>query len=146
MTPETPITPETAFPDIPETNSGNSGISIDTGFPESAISGALPRHPLGHETVVKIALGETASKALEAIGPHVLVIATPADATAPPELRGRMVLHCMPIPAERADDAYRVAKGLSPAKAPRGRAKSPKAQNPTPFRLISSHTCKIPNP
>jgi hypothetical protein len=70
----------------------------------------LPRHPLDHPGVVKIALGQNASDALATLGP-CLVVATMADSTAPPEAQGRMILLCLPISKQAADDAYRVARG-----------------------------------
>lgn len=113
-----------------------SRISIDTGFrdsPRPSESGpVLPSHPLDAQEVLRICLSDAASKALEALGPHVLVIATPADATAPESMRGRYVLHAMPTTPERANAAYRAAQGLPPAKAPRGRAKSPSRPTTTP--------------
>jgi len=74
-------------------------------------SPVIPEHPLDRPGVVKIALGRLASEALAGIGPHCLCIATRADATAPPEAQGRMILHCRPITKEAANDAYRVAAG-----------------------------------
>lgn len=75
------------------------------------MSAILPPHPLDHENVVKILLGQTASDALRAIAPHFLAIITQADGTAPIEAQGRLVLHCLPLSQELADDAFHVATG-----------------------------------
>lgn len=75
----------------------------------------LPPHSLDHPGVVKIALGQLASDALAALGPHCLVIASKADSTAPETARVRMVLLCLPLTKEAADDAYRVAIGKARA-------------------------------
>lgn len=75
----------------------------------------LKNHPLDAPGVVKIALGQSASDALRAIGEHHLCIVNQADATAPPTAQGRMVLHCLPLSREQADDAYRVATGKARA-------------------------------
>ncbi len=74
-------------------------------------SPVLPPHPLDRPGVIKIVLSEAATVALGAAGPHHLVVATMADATAPEHARGRMVLLCLPISKQAADDAYRVATG-----------------------------------
>lgn len=74
-------------------------------------SPVLPPHPLDNPGVTKIALSHAASEALEAIGPHHLVIATKADATAPAHAQGRMVLLCLPLTKELADAATSVALG-----------------------------------
>ena len=71
----------------------------------------LPRHPLDHHNVVKIALSQAASEALAAAGRYYLVMAAPADCTAPESLRGRMVLLCLPLDKETADAAACVAMG-----------------------------------
>ena len=69
----------------------------------------LDRHPLDHPEVTKILLSASATAAMKELGP-CLVIATMADATAPKHAQGRMVLNCMKITKQAADDAYRVAK------------------------------------
>lgn len=71
----------------------------------------LPPNPLDHPGVVKIALGQSASDALTALGPHCLVIASKTDSTAPEAARGRMVLLCLPLTKDAADDAFRAATG-----------------------------------
>jgi hypothetical protein len=71
----------------------------------------ISKHPLDHEGVVKIALSQSASDALAAIGPHCLIIASMADSTAPEHAQGRMILHCLPLAQELANDAFRVATG-----------------------------------
>ena len=71
----------------------------------------LPRHPLDHPGMVKIALSQAASEALSAVGKYHLVMAAPADCTAPESLRGRMILLCLPLDKETADNAARVAMG-----------------------------------
>jgi hypothetical protein len=43
------------------------------------------------------------------------VIASKADSTAPEALQGRMVLLCLPLTREAADDAFRVATGRTRA-------------------------------
>lgn len=80
-----------------------------------AKSPILPPHPLDHAGIVKIALGQLASDALAALGPHCLVIASKADSTAPEAARGRMVLLCLPLTKDAADDAFRVATGRTRA-------------------------------
>lgn len=70
----------------------------------------IPRHPLDHPGVVKIALGQNASDALASLGP-CLVIASKADSTAPEALQGRVMLLCTPCSKETADAAYQVANG-----------------------------------
>lgn len=74
-------------------------------------SPVLPHHPLDLAGVVKIRLSMAASDALRAVGQHHLVLVAEADATAPAEVRDRMVLHCLPLTKERADDAAGVALG-----------------------------------
>ena len=76
-----------------------------------AENGILESHPLDHPGVVKIALGQSATDALQAIGPHCLIVATMADSTAPEHAQGRMILHCLPCSKEALDGAYRVASG-----------------------------------
>lgn len=61
--------------------------------------------------MVKIALSQAASEALAAVGKYHLVMAAPADCTAPEPLRGRMVLLCVPLDKETADAAALVARG-----------------------------------
>lgn len=92
-------------------------------FPQPKMNAVLPPHPLDAQEVVRICLSEAASAALEALGPHLLVIATKADATTPEGMKGRYILHAMPTTPERANAAYRAAQGLPPAKAPRPRGK-----------------------
>jgi hypothetical protein len=70
----------------------------------------LERHPLDHDHVVKILLGQSASDALAELGP-CLVIATKADSTAPERAQGKIVLNCVPISKKVADAAYGVARG-----------------------------------
>lgn len=115
MSPKSPISPETISGKGREKESSNSGISLDTGLPDSRGTGrlnpVLPPHPLDHPGVVRIALGFAASEALKGLGKHVLIIGAMADATAPEHAQGRMVLHCLPITKQAADDAYKVAKG-----------------------------------
>lgn len=115
MSPGSPISPEIVSGKAGENESSNSSITIDTGILDSRETGGckniLPPHPLDQPGIVKIALGESASAALKSLGQHLLVIAAPADATAPEELRGRYVLHCLPLTMERADAAYRAATG-----------------------------------
>ena len=94
----------------------------------------LPRHPLDHPGVVKIALGQAASEALHGLGKNLLVFATMADSTAPPEAQGRMILLCLPTTKQAADDAYRVARGTHRAvkiKKPSILPASQKSQPPT---------------
>ncbi|RYD33529.1 MAG: hypothetical protein EOP85_20695 [Verrucomicrobiaceae bacterium] len=86
-------------------------MSLDVGMWDSPRLGA---HPLDAQGVVRICLSDAASTALEALGPHVLIVATKADATAPENMKGRMVLHCLPCSPERLDDAYRAARGEKP--------------------------------
>ena len=93
----------------------------------SGPSPILPRHPLDQPGVVKIVLGQTASEALHGLGKHVLVVATMADSTAPPEVQGRMILLCLPTTKQAADDAYRVASGAH-------RVAKIKKTSPTPSR------------
>lgn len=87
-------------------------------------SPVLPRHPLDHDNVVKICLGQSASDALRALGAHCLVFASPADATAPEAAQGRMILLCVPITKELGDAAYQVASGKMRAVKPRSTPKS----------------------
>ena len=79
-------------------------------------SPTIPRHPLDHPGVTKILLGQSATDALQSIGPHYLVISTHADATAPDAAQGRMVLHCMPCSKEQLDLAFGVIRGTHTAK------------------------------
>ena len=74
-------------------------------------SPVIPPHPLDQPGVVKIALSQASTDALTALGRHCLVIAAKADSTAPESLQGRMILYCLPITRELADDAYHVALG-----------------------------------
>ncbi len=74
-------------------------------------SPVLPPHNLDHPGVTKILLSEAATAALEAVGPHCLIVTSKADATAPAHAQGRAVLLCYPITRQLADDAYRVAGG-----------------------------------
>lgn len=74
-------------------------------------SPVIPKHPLDRPGVVKIALGRLASEALAMVGRHHLIVSAPADCTAPQEVQGRVILHCLPLTKEAADDAFRVAIG-----------------------------------
>ena len=76
-----------------------------------AASPILPPHPLDHPGMVKIALSQAASDALAAVGKYHLVMAAPADCTAPESLMGRMILLCLQLDKETADAAARVALG-----------------------------------
>lgn len=78
---------------------------------------------------MKIMLGQTASDALKAIGPHHLAIITRADSTAPPQARGRLLILCLPLTAEKANDAFQVATG---------RAKALKTKKPATGRRYES--------
>lgn len=68
-------------------------------------------HPLDHTGCIKILLGQTASDAIAANGDYHLAIITHPDATSPAEANGRLVLICLPITKQAADNAYMVAKG-----------------------------------
>jgi hypothetical protein len=97
------------------------------------IAATLPPHPRDHAGVVKIALSQSATNALAAIGPHCLIIATMADCTAPEHAQGRMILHCLPLDKEAADGAFRVATGK--ARAQTIKAPSKPLPSPTPEEL-----------
>jgi hypothetical protein len=71
----------------------------------------ISRHPLDQADVVKIVLGQAASDALRSIGPHCLVMAAPADSTAPEAAQGRFILLCIPTGKAQLDAAYHVARG-----------------------------------
>jgi len=137
MSPESPESPETISGKGREKESGKSGMSIHTGLtglPQNRTGQTvLPAHPLDHAGVVKIALSQSATDALAALGPHCLIIATMADCTAPEHAQGRMILHCMPLTQERANDAFRIATGK--ARAQSIKAPSKPAQLPTPEQL-----------
>ena len=75
----------------------------------------LPPHPLDAAGVVKIHLGEPASAALKACGPFFLALVAAADCTAPPAMRGSMILLCLPLDKARADAAANVALGKARA-------------------------------
>lgn len=75
----------------------------------------IPPTILDHQNVTKIMLGPEESEIIAGLGPHVLVLATHADATAPQSARGRIVLNCLPITQAQADGAYRVASGKARA-------------------------------
>ncbi len=83
---------------------------------EEITTPVLPQHPLDHPNVVKIALGRSASEALRAIGKHHLVMVSPADVTAPAWARDRMLLLCLPLDKQTADNAALVALGKMVAK------------------------------
>lgn len=92
----------------------------------------LSAHPLDQPGVVKIVLGQTASDALHGLGKHVLVVATMAESTSPPEAQGRMILHCLPVNKQAADDAYRVASGSHRAAKTKPASTIARANHPTP--------------
>ena len=71
----------------------------------------LPPHPLDVPGIVKIALGRNATAALAACGPFHLALIAKADATAPPEIQGLMILLCLPLDKATADAAAGVAMG-----------------------------------
>ncbi len=71
----------------------------------------LPPHPLDAAGVVKIALGREATAALAACGPFHLALIAQADATAPPEIQGELILLCLPLDKATATAAARVAMG-----------------------------------
>ena len=91
--------------------------------------------PLDHPGMVKIALSQAASEALAAVGKYHLVMAAPTDCTAPESLRGRMVLHCLPLDKETADAAARVARGAHRATKIRTNASDTDAR-PGPVTLV----------
>jgi hypothetical protein len=70
----------------------------------------LPRHPLDHANVTKIALGQSATDALAGLG-NCLVILGKADSTAPEALFGRTILLCTPCSRETLNACYRIASG-----------------------------------
>jgi hypothetical protein len=75
----------------------------------------LEPHPLDSENVVKLALGQSSTAALQSLGPHFLCIAAMADSTAPEHAQGRMILHALPCTKDQLDGAYRVASGTHKA-------------------------------
>jgi len=112
--------------------------------PAKAFESTLPRHPLDVPGIVKVALGQAASAALAAVGPHHLAIITKADCTAPVELRGRAILLCLPLDKATATAACEVALGRMKATKPKttkpaaNRATLPLAgQQPENQRLAS---------
>ena len=74
----------------------------------------IERHPLDHSGVAKIALGQTASDALAALGP-CLVVLSKADSTAPEALQGRSILLCLPSTKDVLDACYGIASGTHKA-------------------------------
>lgn len=92
-------------------------------FDNMTASSILPRHPLDHPCVTKIALSSAASEALAALGPHCLVIATKADCTAPEWAKGRVILLCVPLDTDTARAVESVALG---------KARAVKLHSPTP--------------
>ena len=71
----------------------------------------LPHHPLDQPGLVKIALGQSASDALAALGDFQLVLVSKADCIAPQSAQGRRILHCLPITKGLADAAFQVVTG-----------------------------------
>jgi hypothetical protein len=84
---------------------------LDAPSAPNLISPILDRHSLDHPGVMKIALGQSSTEALKAIGPHFLAIITEADSTAPEHAQGRMILHALPCTKDQLDAAYHVASG-----------------------------------
>lgn len=71
----------------------------------------IPMHNLDHEHVVKFALGESVTAALEASGKHHLLITASADATTPEHLQGRRIMHAVVITQDQANDLHRLMVG-----------------------------------
>lgn len=71
----------------------------------------IPRHPLDHPGVMKIALGQAASDALDELGDFQLVLVAKADCTAPPQAHGRRILICRSVTREVADGMFKIANG-----------------------------------
>lgn len=101
MIPETPKTPETISGNAWEKESGNSGISIDTGIRNPEIIGAL-----------RILLGPSASKALTDTCNGAFIVIGKASH---PDDPTRWALHLIPCPISAANDACDVAQGKAKA-------------------------------
>lgn len=97
--------------------------------PDATPTPILPQHSLDHPGVVKIALGQSASDALAALGDFQLVLVSKADCTAPQSTQGRRILHCLPITKQLADDLFRVASGTHRA----AKIKAPKPSTAAPL-------------
>jgi len=79
-------------------------------------SPVIPRHPLDHPGVIKILLGRAASETIKASGDYHFVVITKSDCTCPPESADRLILICLPVSKDTANDASRVALGKAAAK------------------------------
>ena len=79
-------------------------------------SPVIRHHPLDHPGSIKILLSRAASEALAANGDYHLALVSHPDATSPPESAGRLILVCVPLTKEAADNAARVALGTMTAR------------------------------
>ena len=103
--------------------------SPETGPIKAMGSPVIERHNLDHPGVVKIALGQSASDVLAALGDFQLALVSKADCTAPPSAQGRRILHCLPITKGLADAAFQVVTGTHRAV----KIKAPKPPPPAPL-------------
>lgn len=98
--------------------------------PETRHANTLNPHPLDHPGTTKILLGWEESEIIADLGPFVLMVAVTADATTPPDARGRIVLHCLPCSKEALDGAFRVVSGKARAQT----IKTPSSPSPEPTK------------
>jgi hypothetical protein len=106
---------------------GNAPCDAPTGQGQGQSKASIPSHPLDIENVTKFALGVAVTAELEASGKYHLLVTTPADCTTPDHLKGRRIMHAIPITSETAEDLHKIILGTH--RAVRIKPSSPIATN-----------------